>query len=76
VTGAVSGGTGDVIAVLKEDDLILYWGVVRLRALPEILSGSLQVRFQLFCYSAFIPNRFAPSTSIITGTSGLAAPGF
>jgi HK97 family phage major capsid protein len=76
VTGAVTGGTGDVIAVVKEDDLVLYEGTVRLRAMPEILSGSLQVRFQLYCYSAFIPNRFAPSTSIITGTSGLAAPGF
>ena len=35
VTGAVTGGTGDVIAVLKEDDLILYEGVVRLRAMPD-----------------------------------------
>jgi HK97 family phage major capsid protein len=76
VTGAVTGGTGDVIAVVKEDDLVLYEGVVRLRALPEILSGTLQMRFQLYCYSAFFPNRFPPSTSIITGTSGLAAPGF
>jgi hypothetical protein len=76
VTGAVTGGTGDVIAVLIKDDLVLYEGVVRLRALPEIVSGTLQMRIQLYCYSAFIPNRFAPSTSIITGTSGLAAPGF
>ena len=72
---AVTGGTNDPVVVLKEDDLILWEGVPRFRVLPEILSGTLQLRFQMYCYSAFMPNRFAPSNSILTGT-GLAAPGF
>lgn len=67
-------GTGDVIAVVKEDDMLLWEGTMRMRALPEVLSGTLQVRFQIYAYSAFLPDRFAPSTSIITGTTGLAAP--
>ena len=71
-----TGGTADGIAVLKEDDLILWEGTMRMRALPEILSGTLQIRFQVYAYSAFLPNRFPPSLSLLTGNTGLAAPGF
>lgn len=70
-----SGGSQDAIVVLKEDDLILWEGTMRMRALPEILSGTLQIRFQLYAYSALMANRFPPSISIIVGT-GLAAPTF
>jgi hypothetical protein len=70
-----SGGTQDAVVVLKEDDLLLYEGTMRMRALPEILSGTLQIRFQVYAYSAFIPTRFPPSISIVVG-AGLAAPGF
>ena len=73
---AVTGGTADAIVVLKEDDLWLWEGTMRMRALPEILSGTLQIRFQLYAYSAFLPNRFAAGISILTGNTGLAAPGF
>ena len=73
---ALTGGTADPIVVLKEDDLYLFEGTMRLRALPEILSGTLQVRYQAYCYSAFIPSRFLPSISILTGNTGLAAPAF
>lgn len=72
----VGGGSADAICVLKEDDLILWEGTPRFRALPEILSGTLQVRYQMYCYSAFMPNRFAPSISILTGNTGLNTPGF
>lgn len=73
-TGSLTSGSGDVIGVVREDDLLLWEGAMRMRALPEVLSGTLQIRFQIYAYSAFIPDRFAPSTSIITGTTGLAAP--
>ena len=69
-----TGGTADPIIVLKEDDLFLWESSLRLRALPEILSGTLQVRFQAFAYSCFIPSRFPPSISVLTGNTGLAAP--
>ena len=70
-----SGGTQDCIVVLKEDDLYLWEGTMRLRALPEILSGTLQIRYQAYAYSAFMPNRFPPSLSICVG-AGTAVPGF
>lgn len=76
VTGATTGGTGDMIGVVKEDDFYLWEGTMRMRALPEILSGTLQIRFQVYAYSAFMPHRFPPSTSLITGTTGLATPTF
>lgn len=73
---ATTGGTADPIVVLKEDDLYLWEGAVKMRALPEILSGTLQIRFQLYAYSAFMANRFPPSVSILSGNTGLAAPAF
>jgi HK97 family phage major capsid protein len=73
---AVTGGTADAVVVLKEDDIYLWEGALRLRALPEILSGTLQIRFQLYCYSAFMANRFAAAISVLTSNTGLAAPGF
>jgi hypothetical protein len=50
-----SGGTQDPVVVLKEDDLTVWEGTMRLRALPEILTGTLQVRYQAYAYSAFLP---------------------
>ena len=73
---ATAGGTADAVVVLKEDDLYLWEGTARMRALPEILSGTLQVRYQMYCYSAFMPNRFPVSLSILTGNTGLASPTF
>ena len=73
---AVTGGTADAAIVLKEDDLYLWEGTARMRALPEILSGTLQIRYQMYCYSAFMPNRFPVSLSILTGNTGLASPTF
>ena len=73
---ATTGGTADPVVVVKEDDLLLFEGQLKLRALPEILSGTLQVRLQAYCYSAFICSRFLPSISILTGNTGLAAPGW
>ena len=72
---ATTGGTNDAALVVKEDDLLLWEGTARMRALPEILSGTLQIRYQMYCYSAFMPNRFPVSLSILTG-AGLASPTF
>lgn len=73
-TGAIVSGTGDMIGVVFEPDMILYEGALRMRVLPEILSGTLQMRVQIYAYSAFFPHRYPPSTTLITGTTGLAAP--
>ena len=73
---AVTGGTADPIIVLNESMPMLWEGALRIRALPEILSGTLQIRYQVYAYSAFLPSRFPQAVSILTGNTGLAAPGF
>ncbi len=70
---ATTGGTQDAIVVLKEDDLSLWEGQLKMRALPEVLSGTLQIRFQVYAYSALQVARFPQSLSLVTG-AGLAAP--
>lgn len=70
--GAVSGGTADIGLVGKWDDFWLFEGALRTRVLPEILSGTLQIRFQVFNYFAFLV-RYGQSIAVIQGT-GMAAP--
>jgi hypothetical protein len=57
-------------------DFRLYEGTLRVRALPEVLSGTLQVRFQVYSYACVINNRFPASLSLLTGNTGLAVPTF
>ena len=73
---ATTGGTADCAVVVKEDDCWLWEGTMRMRALPEILSGTLQIRFQVYAYSAFMATRFPNSIAVIGGNTGFAAPGF
>lgn len=67
------GTNQDRIYDIRTDDLYLFEGAMRTRALQEVLSGTLQVRFQAFNYVAFMPDRYPVSISIISGT-GLTAP--
>jgi HK97 family phage major capsid protein len=70
------------------DDLYLFEGELRTRTLSEVLSGTLQVRFQAYGYCASMPNRYQNSsgsylsygnyntvgtTSSVLSTSGLLA---
>ena len=66
-TTGTSVTSQDVICVLRESDLFLWEGPMRLRALPEVSSGTLGVRFQLFGYSAFMPDRAPSAINVITG---------
>lgn len=45
------------------DDLYLWEGELRSRTLSEVLSGTLQVRFQVYMYAADMPNRFQNSSN-------------
>lgn len=69
----LGGGTEDAVIAARFSDSILFEGAVRTRALPEVLSGTLTVRLQVYAYSAFICGRQPGGISKITGT-GLAAP--
>lgn len=68
-----AGANQDRIYAVRSSDFYLWEGSMRTRTLTEVLSGTLQVRVQVYNYVAFSAERYATSTSIITGT-GLTAP--
>ena len=53
------------------NDLLLFEGALRTAVYTETLSGTLQVRLQVYNYVAFMGTRYPVGTSIISGT-GLA----
>ena len=65
-------GTYDVAIGAKWDDLWLFEGELRTRVLPEVLSGTLEIRFQVYNYVAFLV-RYGQSLAIGEGTF-FAAP--
>lgn len=71
--GAQTGGNQDEIYALRTPDLYLWEGTMRTRTLTEVLSGTLQVRLQIYNYMAFLGSRYASSIGKISDT-GLAAP--
>lgn len=72
---AGSGTNEDKILVFRKSDAILFEGGLNTRVLPEILSGTLQVRLQVYKYLAFTAERYPASLVTLTGT-GLTAPSF
>ena len=64
--------TYDIAIGAKWDDLWLFEGDLRTRVLPEVLSGTLEVRFQVYNYLAFLV-RYGQSISLGQG-SGFGAP--
>lgn len=65
-------GTYDVSIAAKWDDVWLFEDEPRTRVLEEVLSGTLQVRFQIYNYAGLIV-RYGGSVAIAAGT-GFAAP--
>ena len=62
----------DPFIAFKTDDVWLFEGDMRVRVLQEVLSGTLQVRFQAYNYVGMIV-RYGGSIAIATGT-GCAPP--
>lgn len=71
-----AGTNEDRIATMRTSDLYLWEGSMRTRVLQEVLSGTLQVRFQVYNYAAFMPNRRPETISVISGTGLIAPTGF
>ncbi|MEV6737885.1 phage major capsid protein [Streptomyces sp. NPDC051104] len=67
--------TEDVIHVLRASDLLLFESGIRTRVLPEVGSGNLTVRLQVYGYIAFTAGRY-PSSVVEIGGTGLIAPTF
>ena len=71
-----AGTNEDRVATLRTSDLYLWEGSMRTRTLQEVLSGTLQVRFQVYNYAAFMPDRRPETISVISGTGLVAPTGF
>lgn len=72
IPATLGGGTEDRIIAARTPDLYFWEGNLRTRVLTEVLSGTLQVRFQVYNYFAFMGNRRPESISVLSG-SDLAA---
>jgi HK97 family phage major capsid protein len=73
---ALGAGTNeDVIHVLRASDILLYESGIRSRVLPEVGSGNLTVRLQVYGYLAFTAARY-PSSVVEIGGTGLVSPAF
>lgn len=73
-----TGGAGtnqDEIYVLYMPDLVLMEGEVRTRVMEQPLSDTLEIRLQVFGYSAFLDERWPKGIAKISGT-GLVTPSF
>lgn len=75
VTYGNPGTNQDEIYVVRSSDLILMEGPLRVRALEQTLGNTLQVKLQVFSYSAFASGLQPEAIAVISG-SGLAEPSF
>lgn len=66
----------DPIVIGNFDNAFLFEGDVRTRVLPDVLSGNLTIRFQLYRYVAFTAGVRPTAFSAITGTGQAAPSGF
>ena len=71
-SGVPGGGTADIAIGAKWDDIWLFESTPRTVVFNEVLSGTLQVRFQIRNYAGMVL-RYGSSVAILTGT-GMAAP--
>lgn len=77
VPSNLGAGTNETrIITARWDDLFLFEGSMRTRVLTEVLSGTLQVRLQVYNYVAFMANRRPEAISVISGTGLIPAAGF
>jgi HK97 family phage major capsid protein len=70
-----SGTNEDEVYLVALDELVLAEGPLQARVLTEVLSGTLQVRIQLYSFSAFAGGRRPKTVTRISG-AGLASPTF
>jgi len=71
--GSTYSTNQDRVIVARFSDLALFEGPIRSRVLFETDANTLQVRLQVYSYSAFTSYRRSSSISVLSGT-GMAAP--
>lgn len=72
--GAGAAGTEDIVIAGRFSDAILFEGALRTRVLPEVGSGTLSVRLQVYEYAAFTAERAAGNSFGTIYDTGMAAP--
>jgi HK97 family phage major capsid protein len=70
-----AGTNEDRVVLTRMSDHLWFEGELRARVLPEILSGTLGVRLQVYNYVAATFERFPSATNVVAGT-GLVTPTF
>jgi HK97 family phage major capsid protein len=70
-----AGTNEDRVVLTRMGDHLWFEGELRARVLPEILSGTLGVRLQIYNYVAATFERFPSATNVVAGT-GLVTPTF
>jgi HK97 family phage major capsid protein len=73
----LGAGTNETrIIAARWSDILAWEGIMRTRVLSEVLSGTLQVRFQVYNYCALMANRRPEAISVISGTGLIPAAGY
>lgn len=73
----LGGSTNETrVITARFSDLYLWEGAPRTRVLQEVLSGTLQVRLQIWEYLAFMANRRPEAISVGSGTGYVPASGY
>jgi HK97 family phage major capsid protein len=70
-----AGTNEDVVHVVRASDLLLFESGIRSRVLPDVGSGNLTVRLQVYGYLAFTAGRY-PTSVVELGGTGLTSPSF
>lgn len=70
-----AGTNEDEVYAVRAPDLFVSEGPLVARAMGEVLSGTLEVRLQVYAYSYFVSGRYPSAITKLSGT-GLTAPAF
>ncbi len=70
-----AGTNEDEVYVVRASELILMEGPLRVRVFEQTLANTLQIKVQVFAYSAFVSGRQPEAIGHISGT-GLVTPTF
>jgi HK97 family phage major capsid protein len=71
-----AGANEDRALLVRPSDMLLFECEPTVRVMRQVLSGTLQVRVQLYSYCGFIGDRFASATAVVAGTGMVAPSGY
>jgi HK97 family phage major capsid protein len=75
-TNLGAGANESRVIIARFSDLYLWEGAMQTRVLSEVLSSTMQVRFQVYAYSAFMAGRRPEAISVLSGTGFIPQSGY